>query len=339
MLPFMLLLCFGLFILLVFIAGVVPHPEMMSSFELHRRKKQGDKTAEAVLRRRNLLGDVLSLQKLLSALLLIILVLLLVATLGWLWGIVFSLLITLEYGAIARIGSLQRTAQKLYEKHEPALLSFIEKYQTLFGFIRSVTPEWKKELKLDSREEFEQLVASAGDLLKSDEQKLIIHGLQFPAMQVKDIMTPRGVIDSISKNELLGPLVLDDLHKTGHSRFPVIDGDIDHVVGILYIQDLLNVDSGKRSSTAEKTMLPRVFYIREDQTLDHALAAFLRTHHHLFIVINEFRETVGIVSLEDVIETLLGRKIIDEFDTHEDLRVVAARNQRRNNHPEKREDV
>ena len=335
----MLAVCFGVFVALIFVASVIPRIDTMSSFELHRRKKQGDQTAEAVLRRRGLLADILSLQKLLGALLLIILVLLLVSTLGWVWGVLVSLVITLEYGAIARIGTIQRQAQKRYEKYEPALLGFAEKYQTFFTLIRTVTPEWKKELKLDSREELEQLVAGAGNLLKSDEQKLIIHGLQFPEKQVKEIMTPRGVIDSIPKNELLGPLVLDDLHKTGHSRFPVIDGDIDHVVGILYIQDLLTVDSGKRSSTVEKTMLPRVFYIRQDQTLDHALAAFLRTHHHLFIVINEFRETVGIVSLEDVIEALLGRKIIDEFDTHEDLRVVAARNPRKNNHPQKREDV
>lgn len=339
MLLFMLLLCLGVFIVLVFVAGVVPRIEAMSSFELHRRKKQGDRAAQAILRRRELLVDILSLQKLLNALLLIIVVLLLVSALGWIWGVSVSLVVALEYGAIARIGIFQRQAQKLYENYESALLNFVEKYPVFFKVIRTVTPEWKKELRLDSRQELEQLVAGASGLLKSDEQKLIIHGLQFPEKQVKDIMTPRGVIDSIPKNELLGPLVLDDLHKTGHSRFPVIDGDIDHIVGILYIQDLLTVDSGKRSSTAEKTMLPRVFYIREDQTLDHALAAFLRTHHHLFIVINEFRETVGIVSLEDVIEALLGRKIIDEFDTHEDLRAVAARNPRKNNHPQKREDV
>jgi CBS domain containing-hemolysin-like protein len=132
--------------------------------------------------------------------------------------------------------------------------------------------------------------------------------------------------------------VLDDLHKTGHSRFPVTDGDIDHVIGMLHIQDIFTLDA-KRSVTAEKAMEPRVFYIREDQTLDHALVAFLRTHHHLFIVVNEFRETVGILSLEDVIEALLGRKIIDEFDTHEDLRLVAMRNPRGNNHPLKSEDV
>ena len=339
MLPFMLLLCILVFALLVIVGGISPRLETMSLFELERRAKLGNTAAKDTLRRQSLLVDVLSLQKLLAALLLIILVLLLVATFGWLLGVVIAVIVALEYGAIARLGLLQRNSQKLYERLESKLLGFIEKYQSAFKIIRTVTPEWKKELKLDSRDELEQLVSGAGHLLKSDEQKLILHGLKFPEMLVSEIMTPRGMIDSISKKELLGPLVLDDLHKTGHSRFPVTDGDIDHVVGLLYIQDLLTLDSGKRSGTAEKTMSPRVFYIREDQTLDHALAAFLRTHHHLFIVINEFRETVGIVSLEDVIEELLGRKIIDEFDTHEDLRTVAARNPRKNNHPQKREDV
>jgi CBS domain containing-hemolysin-like protein len=91
--------------------------------------------------------------------------------------------------------------------------------------------------------------------------------------------------------------------------------------------------------TAEKAMEPRVFYIKEDQSLGHALAAFIRTHHHLFIVVNEFRETVGLLSLEDTIEALIGRKIVDEFDTHEDLRAVAARNVRGNNHPKNLENV
>jgi CBS domain containing-hemolysin-like protein len=111
------------------------------------------------------------------------------------------------------------------------------------------------------------------------------------------------------------------------------------VVGTLHIQDLLTIDAKRRSTSVEKAMEPRVFYIKEDQTLQHALAAFLRTHHHLFIVVNEFRETVGLLSLEDVIEALLGRKIIDEFDAHEDLRVVASRNPQSNNHPRNHTDV
>lgn len=335
----MLFLCLVLFALLVLAAGINPRMETMSGFELHRRHKKGDKVAESALRRQVLLADVLSLQKLLAALLLVILVFLLVAALGWGLGVLVAILVALEYGAIARWPFIQVRAQKVYETYEQPLLGFIEKYPRVLKLVRTVTPEWKKTLHLDSREELTQLVSSAGGLLSGEEQKLILHGLAFSEKQVKQIMTPRSSIVSVPKKELLGPLVLNDLHETGHSRFPVIDQDIDHVVGVLYIRDLLTVNSGKNSTTVEKTMLPRVFYIREDQPLSHALAAFLRTHHHLFIVINEFRETVGILSLEDVIEALLGRKIIDEFDTHEDIRTVATRNVHQNNVPKDHQNV
>jgi CBS domain containing-hemolysin-like protein len=217
-------------------------------------------------------------------------------------------------------------------------LNFVEKFAGVIKFLRSAIPDVPARDRLDSREELHYLVQHSGGLITEDEKKLITHGLSFDTRTVSEILTPRSVIDTIDKKELLGPLVLDDLHKTGHSRFPVIDGDTDHIIGILHIHDLLTLDS-KRSTTAEKAMEARVFYIREDQTLAHALAAFLRTRHHLFIVVNEFRETVGVLSLEDVMEALLGRKIIDEFDAHEDLRAVAARNIRANNHPVKREDV
>lgn len=84
----------------------------------------------------------------------------------------------------------------------------------------------------------------------------------------------------------------------------------------------------------------KVFYIHQDQSLQQALAAFLRTRHHLFVVINEYRETVGLLSLEDVIEALLGRKINDEFDVYDDLRKVAEVNPQKNNKlTKRRQDV
>lgn len=327
------------FVLLLVVSAVSPRRGSLSSFELDRRVKEGQKDAEVTARREWLLPDVISLLRVIAALLLVVLVLLLVVTFGWGVGTLLAVLVSLEYRTVAALSLIRRPSQQLYTRFEPKLLVFVERYSGLMRLFRSVTPDPPYEPRIDSRQELEHLVAGSGALLTSDEKNLILHGLTLHEKRVDTIMTPRGMIDSISKDELLGPLVLDDLHKTGHSRFPVVHGDIDHIVGMLYIQDLLVIDGGKRSGTVEKTMSPRVFYIREDHTLDYALAAFLRTRHHLFIVINEFRETVGVVSLEDVIEALLGRKIIDEFDAHDDLRAVAARNPRANNAPKKREDV
>lgn len=326
-----------IFVLLLGVTGVIPKFAGVSQFELTRRKNDGDKTAEAALNRETLLTDVLSLQRVVSALLLVLFVVMSVATFGWLVGITTSLVVSLEYGRLSQIGLWRHRAQRLYEKHEPAILDFVQRFSGFLKLVRNVAPE-QSDTKLSSREELAHLVETSGLLLSSDEKTLIVHSLKFNDRLVSEIMTPRGVIDSIGHNELLGPLVLDDLHKTGHSRFPVVEGDIDHVVGMLHIQDLLTLDK-KRSVTAGKAMEPRVFYIKDSQSLQHALAAFLRTHHHLFVVVNEFRETVGLLSLEDVIEALIGRKIVDEFDTHEDLRAVAARNVRGNNHPQKHEDV
>lgn len=310
-----------------------------SQFELKRQARAGNTDAAAVLEREAKLADLLSLQRTVLAFLVIIIALTSVAAYGWLIGVVIALIITLIYGVVSRQPFVGAFAQKYYQKLEPKLLSLTEKAPFVFSLLRSVAVEPAIDPKLTSKEQLLDLVEHSQGILTNDQKALLRHGLAFGSKKVADIMTPRSVIDSVQASELLGPLVLDDLHKTGHSRIPVVEGDIDHVVGILHMRDLLIIDSGKRSSTVRKAMEPRVFYIRDDQTLDHALAAFLKSHHHLFVVVNEYRETVGLLSLEDVIETLLGRKIIDEFDTHDDLRAVAARNPRGNNQPENHTDL
>lgn len=335
----LLVILLGLvFLKLLLVTAMSPKPSTLSIFELERRAAAGGGHAASELRRETLLRDVVSLQRIITAFLLVAFVALSIVAFQWLFGILLAVVVALEYGALSRLPFIRLWGNKLYEKYEPLLLSFVEKSSGLFRFIRSATPQ-QPIPRLNSKEELSHLVEESIGVLSPDEKKLIIGGLGADKRQVKEIMTPRSVIDSIAKKEHLGPLVLDDLHKTGHSRFPVIDGDIDHVVGMLHIHDLLVIEAGRRSTSVEKAMEPRVFYIREDQTLAHALAAFLRTHHHLFVVVNEFRETVGLLSLEDVMESILGRKIIDEFDTHEDLRAVASRNPHHNNHPESRTDV
>jgi CBS domain containing-hemolysin-like protein len=151
-------------------------------------------------------------------------------------------------------------------------------------------------------------------------------------------MTPKSAIKTVKKSEFLGPLVLSEIHELGHSRLPVIAGDIDHVVGVLHISDLLSLDV-KHSMTAEKAMEAKVFYIRHDDNLEHALAAFIESRHHLFIVINEYRETVGLLTLEDIMAALIGRQIIDEDDNHESIRSIAERVRGDNNSPKNHVDL
>jgi magnesium and cobalt transporter len=205
------------------------------------------------------------------------------------------------------------------------LLQWLNKHRDVLGWFRSAVTT-HKELRVDSKDELEHLVAGSRHILSDSEIKLIIASLSFDDKLVREVMTPKSVVETIKRGEILGPLTLDDLHKTGHSRFPVIDEDIDHVVGILHIKSVLTLDTSKKhTSKVESAMSKDVHYIRDDHNLSQALSGFLSTHNHLFIVINEFRETVGIITLEDTLEVLLGRRIVDEFDAHDDMRAVAAR--------------
>lgn len=309
-------------LLLILVAGTDIPSGGLGKFERERRKKQGGREVERELAH----ADIVSLRHILIALLLSASVALAVASFGWGLGLLVSILLALEYGALARITFVRRLSMSGYYRIEPWLLMVSQKYSHIIRYVRVFSPE-AGEVALHSREELVHVVnETTHHIISEDEKKLILHGLEFSTKEVRDIMTPRSMIEAINRSEILGPLVLDDLHKKGHSRIPVIESDVDHIVGVLHLRDVIGVDSSrKHTAKVETAMEQRVFYINERQTLTHALNAFIRTHHHLFIVVNEYRETVGLLTLEDIIEALLGKKIVDEFDTHEDLRAVAAR--------------
>lgn len=320
-----LILTVMVFVLMLLVDAIRPIHSRFNMFELERRAKMNDKDAKKELAREKLLSDIVLLQRIVVALLQVMMVLLSELTFGVFAGVLVALVIALGYGSIARLGLLRSLSKLIYERIEPSILRFIRKNTFLFKIIRG-TPrnDAYYNLRIDSREELQHLVSESDSVLTSDEKKLIVHSLSFSDRLVSSIMTPRDVIISISKSEFLGPLMLHDLHKAGHNSLPVIDGDLDHVIGILNLKGLMNLDT-KKSMTAEKTMQPKVYYIRDDQTLHHALVALLHTHHHLLIVVNEARETVGILTLEDIIEALLGREMIDEFIEHDNLHAVASR--------------
>jgi CBS domain containing-hemolysin-like protein len=176
--------------------------------------------------------------------------------------------------------------------------------------------------KDDLKELFARQKVQSDNRIDAQTLEIVEHTLSFGDMKVSDILTPRRVVKSVAASDIIGPIVMDDLHKSGHSRFPVYEGKQDNIVGVLFLRDAVRAKAG---GAITKTMSSQVCYVHEDQPLTEALQAILKTHQQLFIVTNNFEEYVGIVTIEDIMEAIIGEQIIDEFDEYEDLRAVAAK--------------
>lgn len=150
---------------------------------------------------------------------------------------------------------------------------------------------------------------------------LLIHSLTFADKKVSEILVPLRSVKMASVSDSIGPSLMDELYKSGFSRFPVYEGDQSNVVGTLFIRDIVQK---KSKSLVRDLMRPDVFYVHEDYSLDQALRVFIKTKHHMLIVVNSFEEFIGILTLEDVLEQIIGEQIVDEFDSYEDIRAVAA---------------
>lgn len=319
-----------LFVCLVLCVALLPERSGYSLSEIRRRSKRSKKEM-LDLRRYESYPALVALFQVLRTIFLVLLVCALVGRMGWEWGVVWALVAALIYPVVARIKSVRALSKTLYDAIEQPLLTFAERFGRAVMVLREpLVATHSSPRRIFSHEDLAELIQNSKEVIGPNERLLLTSALTFSNRSVSEIMTPRSVINFIKKTEFLGPLVLDELHALGNSRLPVISEDLDHIVGILHIRDLLSLNV-RESTTAQEAMEKKVYYIREDDTLEHALAAFLRTRHHLFIVINEHRETVGLLTLEDVIEALIGRKIVDEDDIHEDMRAVAAKESKTNN--------
>ena len=128
---------------------------------------------------------------------------------------------------------------------------------------------------------------------------------------VKEVMMPRIDVDFLSIDTEYSEL-LEKVVESGHSRFPIYDGSIDNVVGILYLKDMLRlIARGKEVKVAE--IIRKPFFVPESKRIDSLLMEFKRKHVHIAVAIDEYGGTSGIVCMEDIIEEIVG-DIQDEFD-------------------------
>ncbi len=224
-------------------------------------------------------------------------------------------------------GGVSKVALWITSKLSPALAWLIERLHPVAEMVnktaRKILPLHVHSgmyEKQDLVNLLEKQKAQPDNRIAEGELNLLKHALSFGDKTVADALVPKRVVITAGEHEDVGPILMDRLHKSGHSRFPVYEGKRENITGVLYLHDLIERKTG---GSVRDVMRKKVTYVHEDFTLYQTLQAFIKTKQHLFVVVNSFEEYVGIITIEDVLERVIGKLIVDEFDQYDDLRAVA----------------
>ena len=165
-------------------------------------------------------------------------------------------------------------------------------------------------------------IGEKNGIILSKEARIIENLLLLGELHTKDILTPRAVILAFHK-ETTTTEIFSSHSPIRFSRIPVYGNNLDDIKGFVFKDELLEAHyTGKTEESIEHLIKP-LYAVPESKSLADLLDEFISRREHLFLVIDEYGGTAGIVTLEDVIETLLGVEIIDELDYVEDMRAYA----------------
>lgn len=170
-----------------------------------------------------------------------------------------------------------------------------------------------------------KLGAREGELSR-EEGMMVNNIIKLDSSLVRDVMTPRTVIFSLDVDQTIGK-AYELARDCGFSRLPVYSEITENIIGYVLMQDLEVGRNSRRKSL--KSILRSVPLVQEDMTSISMLMSFLKKRNHLAIVKDEFGGTAGVVTMEDIIETILGAEIVDETDRMVDTRAVAKKTSRR----------
>jgi magnesium and cobalt transporter len=191
----------------------------------------------------------------------------------------------------------------------------------------NATGRWLKRLtqglasEPQDRQELLAVLRDAGErgLVDGDALSMIEGVLEVSDLQVRDIMVPRAQMVFIRRDERAAA-ILPKVVESGHSRFPVMDEDRDDIVGILLAKDLLRLTVEKRERFDIREFMRPALFVPESKRLNVLLREFRRNRNHMAIVVDEYGGVSGLVTIEDVIEQIIG-EIDDEFDVEDDQNI------------------
>ena len=217
-----------------------------------------------------------------------------------------------------------------------AALFICRPFVSLFQYITKV---FKSKPYLITREDVAgsvKLAAGEGAVYKN-EANLIINILNLKKKRVLDIMTPRTVITALKKSMTVKEIVKKH-QPIRFSRIPVYDENLDQVTGIIHRYKILEANFQGCGHMAAENYIQPVHSVPETISVTAAFDQFIKRKEHIFIVVDEYGAVSGLVTMEDVVETVLGIEIVDELDSVTDMREQARKQwrQKKQKRPKKR---
>jgi CBS domain containing-hemolysin-like protein len=183
----------------------------------------------------------------------------------------------------------------------------------------------KKEDEAISAEELQTIAAlslKSGEI-EINQERVINNVLELQSKIVRQVMTPRTVTFSLDEHLTVDEAMKLVVELSSHSRVPVYDTDTDAVSGIIMRKDVLLAAAEQKSQLKLSELKQPVHFVPETAPLNRILIDFFERRQHLFVVVDEYGSMTGIVSMEDILEEIVGREIIDESDRAKDMRELA----------------
>jgi len=189
----------------------------------------------------------------------------------------------------------------------------------LYNLFRMNKNRGKKEI---TEEDLVTLINVGKDegVIEEQEKKMIKNIFEFGDTTVKEVMIPRVDID-FAPHDISLTSIVNMIKKSGHSRIPVYEGTIDNIIGILYVKDILKIYRELfqlKEIFDVKKILRKAYFVPENKKIDELLDIFQKDRIQIAIVIDEYSGTDGLVTMEDVLEEIVG-EIIDEYDKEIEL--------------------
>jgi len=214
-------------------------------------------------------------------------------------------------------------ADKIALAVAPFILFLTKVFSPIIWLLEKLTNPFIKKGKVVSEEEIHMLseIGHQEGSIEKDERDIIQKVFMLNDLTARDIMTPRTVISAFQKDARIGE-IRDEIYQLNNSRIPVYDESIDDIIGVCYRKQLLIALARDEDEKKIEEFTQEVLFVSEDMRVDDLLQLFLTKREQIAVVKDEFGGTSGLVTLEDVLEQLVG-EIVDEDDEVMDTRVLA----------------